>query len=196
MIKRYGDFRLYDYIPYLIGITVMLVLAIAGFILFDTSMLSGIPLAYAIIMVFFISRPYNEVFCFEENSITILKGSVVQRRIEIPSQIALIITYTSIDSALSGRSYIIRSKYSITLIHSICQDEALELLHKDIRLRYTNTDIERSFQQNYIYDFVGSVDLLNLMLQCNLEYIIIPRSLYQKNVLPNIAGKVYIDEMY
>ena len=196
LIKRYGDFKIRDYIPFLIGIIVMLYATISGFCLRDKSILVVIPLGCAISWILFILRPYNEVFYFEGDYIIVLKRRLEQRRVYIPSKIALVISYTSIDSKSSGRSYILKSKYSITLIHNLCQDDALKSLHTGICYRYTNTDMERIFQQNYIYDFVGNVDLLNIILRRNLEYIIIPQSLYPRIFLPNNGEKIYIDEHY
>lgn len=199
--RRYGNFRLSDYIATWIGIAVLLTFAIAGYILELPIIIVVFPLIYAVITLWAIISPNCECFSIDGSVITARKGKKVQK-ITIPAELTLVISYADISpplvkrTAIGNKTHILKDKYAISVLRKMPIESTLVCLHRNHVLKYTTSMIKDIFEHQFVYSFVCNQTLLDNITQNKECFAIVPESLVDK--IPAISQKIniYIDSGY
>lgn len=180
---RYGKFKPCDYCISWIGITMLLLFSIAS-IIFNLSFLFVVfPIVYAAIWLWRILAPHSEWFVLCDDSIIAFSGKN-SRKIIIPSELTLIISYVDISPPLAKRTatgnqtHILKDQYAVSIFQKMPLDFVLESIHRGSIQKYTTSTIQTVFDDyQYIYSFVCTQSLLNQLITRRNCILIIPESL-------------------
>ena len=184
MYRRYGRFRFYDYISSWLAIVFLFALVVVCF-LTDT-------LVYLFILPLLVS----------DDTITITKGRKKQN-VFIPSSPTFVISYADVCSSFAKRvnygnqTFMLKGRYAISILQNTPIETTLAQLHSNFTRKYTNTTLEVSFDENqYVYSFVGSQEILDKLIANRNCQIIIPESLLNQTSIDIHQVNVYIDNGY
>ena len=199
--RRYGKFRFRDYAITLIPSFFLAALAIDG-LCSGVPLLSIIPLLLSVYWIWSIYEINKERFCILDDKLKIVRGNR-EYEIAIPATPTIVVSYADActqfekDHGLGDKTYLLNGRFAISILQPIPVEEVLERLHVKHMVRYTNTTVERIFENSaFIYSFVGSQELMDRLLDSRKCQIIIPESL-QKQALINMNEKnVYVDMGY
>ena len=111
----------------------------------------------------------------------------------LPSNIVLVISQADIRDTFSVQSYLLRNKYAVSLLHSDPLEEVLQILHANRAKKYTNSTIDATFTQSFIYSFVYDKDALAQILKHGVSMVIIPESLVDQVDCSIFECSVFID---
>lgn len=201
--KRYGKFRLYDYISTWIIVIFLLVLVAAVFLTNAQFYLLICPLLLILSMVWSVYKPNSECFLISGDTITIIKGRKKQI-VTIPTEPILIVSYADVCPPIANhigyygnQTYMLKGRYAISILQKIPLETVFERLHQNHTRKYTNTTIETCFDKHlYVYSFVGNQEILNkLMRQYNCQ-IIIPETLQNQISIDLRQINVHVDVGY
>lgn len=196
---RYGTFHPTDYITSWCGIAILLIFAIVSYILNLSLVFVCLPSAYAVIWLWAVAAPNLERFTICGDYITAKKGKKV-RKISIPSEVTLLISYVdicpplTIRTSVGNRTHILKNKYAVTILERMPLELILERLHRNNIRKYTTSIIRTVFDEHqFIYSFVCDEKLLTKALQDRKCLLIIPKTLVD-NVRANLSAvDVYVD---
>lgn len=196
---KYGKFRFCDFWASWVGIVVMLFFSIAS-IMMDISPIFVIaPLAYAIVLLWSILAPYSEKFIMCSNAITVLDGRK-KCKITLPSELTLIVSYADIcpplavRTAIGNQTHILKDKYAVSILKKMPLDVAIEALHRNQIRWYTNSVVQRVFDNyQYIYGFVCDQSQIDQLIANHDCLLIIPKSLQEKILVDPSVADVHID---
>ena len=199
--ERYGKFRFRDYAITLIPSFFLAVLAIAE-LCSGMPLLWIIPLLLSVYWIWSIYKISKESFCILDDKLKIVRGNREYEMV-IPAMPTIVVSYADActqfekEHGLGDRTYLLNGRFAISILQPAPLEEVLERLHVKHMVRYTNTTVERIFENSFfIYSFVGSQELMDRLLTGRQCQIIIPESL-QKQALINMNEKnVYVDIGY
>lgn len=190
--NRYGKLCWKDYKFTLASIGGFVLLAIVNLALSLPLLYSISPLAFAIIWTILIVRPHMERFAVGDYSIYVHQGKRTHE-ILLPSNIVLVISQADIRDTFSVQSNLLRNKYAVSLLHSDPLEEVLQILHANRAKKYTNSTIDATFTQSFIYSFVYDKDALAQILKHGVSMVIIPESLVDQVDCSIFECSVFID---
>ena len=202
--KRYGKFRMRDYLSAWVGILVFLWVFLLGVIVNEIDYLLVFPIIGLLIMAGSVYAPNRESFSIVGDTI-IARTLTKKREIAIPSEPTLIVSYAGIhpSSAVGKRVsgpndyYTLRDKYAVTILQKMALEDVLPRLHPKYAIKYDNGTIEQFFDDDcYCYSFVYDQDLLDKILQNRNCLLIIPESLKEKVISREEPENIYIDIGY
>ncbi len=191
--KRYGKFNYRDYLSAWVAMLFLWLLSFSLIYIGEFSF-GIIIISLTLLWILSIFIPYFEFFYIESGKIYVHKG-LSKHNFEITNK-TLIISYTDIHFPLEIQSYILKNKYSVSIVQQ--DDIALvsNMLHKNHVKKYTNNTIENNFGNCFNYSFVCNQQILNQLLENNVK-VIIPESLIGVFNFDNIKQcKVYFDLGY
>ena len=166
--NRYGKLYWKDYKFTLASIGGFVLLAIVNLALSLPLLYSIFPLAFAIIWTILIVRPHMERFTVCDHFILVRQGKHTHE-IPLPPNIIVVFSQADIRDTFSVQSYLLRNKYAVSLLHSDPLEEVLQILHANRAKKYTNSTIDATFTQSFIYSFVYDKDALAQILSENVS---------------------------
>ena len=197
--RRYGEFRVGDYLGSWFGIAVLLVLAIASVLLRVSIWYVFIPIVFSIVWLVFILVPNFECFVLHKDSITAFLGKR-RRVIAIPRKVTLVISSAdicppfAIRTACGKQTHVLKNRYAVSILYEMPLEATLEVLHKNYVQEYTTSMIKAYFEEyRYIYSFVCNQELLKALMVGREGILIIPESLQGELTLNSELWKIYID---
>ena len=197
---RYGKFKIRDHLIIVVKVLIFLLYSTISAILNLSLLLILTPLVYAIIELLVVCLPFREKFVINDSSIDTFKGKN-KNTIPLPSEITLIISPFDVSpplaerTAFSRQTYILKQRYTVSVINNLPIEETLESLHRNFLRQYTTSTIKSRFDGwKYIYSFVFDIVEFEKIISNRNCTVIIPKSLSNliTTTYPNI--KVYIDE--
>ena len=196
MYWRYGKINFMDIL--LPTVLIFVILWAGIWALFLNIYIYGVIFViFSMIALICLLFPYGERYCVNKNMI-VTKKFFHNRQITIPSNSIVIITVATLRSPMSHQSYFLRNQYGISIISDMPLCVALDQLHgKDGTLcRYTNSTIEQTFGQRFIYSFTIKRQQTEQLLDGINCQIIVPESLKCVTPIINRTTSIYIDRGY
>lgn len=197
---RYGSFRFSDYWSSWTVILVFLFFSVSGAALNFSTIFIIFPLFLILIRLGNIIIPHSERFYIQDNRITIsfLKR---KRTVAIPPNSVLVISLADIAppfavrTATNNSTHILKEKYAVSIIQDIQVDGVLKELHHFTIKQYTMTVIQNRFKAyQLVYSFVCTQDILDQLTQGKECSVVIPQSLYQKEIFDFRNMNVVVDD--
>lgn len=199
MYKRYGKFRIADYMASWMVICLMLIFVVACLVLKLSAAYIIVPLLYAVVIMHSILNPNRELFEITDDAIIIKKGKK-EKQIKIPNELSLIISPVDICPPLSARTavgngtHILKGKYAVSVLMKMDMDEMVKKVHRGYIKQYTTSTIKNNFEEyNFFYSFVCNDVLLNEISRNRNVNLLVPKSMVDKISLGKQVPEMHID---
>lgn len=199
MYKRYGKFRITDYVFSWIALCWIIVFVVVCYVLKLSIIYVILPILYLAALFYSIWNPNREYFEIRDEIIVTQKGRR-HKIIKIPEEISLIFSLVDVSPPLSVRTavgnetHILKRRYAVTILNKMDMDEIVEKVHRGYIKQYTTSTIKNAFEEHkYIYSFVYTDFLLKEILKRRNVNILIPMSLYDKVSLEKKELEIFID---